>query len=117
MSTVQVVYVGKKEQEIDSIAGTGIVWTGVGDVQEVPVEAWEKMALHPDVWSLQEAEGSIEDEVDLGSSEVEPHEADQFDVMDDDALRIYAGKHLIKVHHKQTGDRLRAVVRAAAAKE
>lgn len=45
-------YVGLKESETDCVAGTGITWTGKGDVQLVPPAAWEIMAKHADVWEL-----------------------------------------------------------------
>lgn len=48
--TVKVEYVGLKDQETDHLYGTGIVWTGKGDVQEVPAAAWARMKVHVDVW-------------------------------------------------------------------
>lgn len=34
----------------DTVAGTGVRWTGPNDVQEVPDLLWPKFAKHPDVW-------------------------------------------------------------------
>lgn len=50
-TTVKVKYVGLKPVKEDNVAGTGITWFGQGDVQEVPLTAWTKMAKHPDVWA------------------------------------------------------------------
>lgn len=52
MKTVQVEYVGLKDEETDHLYGTGITWTGKGDVHAVPASAWEGMSKHPDVWRL-----------------------------------------------------------------
>ncbi len=49
-STVLVEYVGAKDSETDHLYGTGIVWTGKGDVQEVPAANWSRMKKHVDVW-------------------------------------------------------------------
>jgi hypothetical protein len=57
MSTVRVMYVGKKARQTDTVAGTSIVWSHQGDVRSVPLAAWSKMAKHPDVWALDE--GSV----------------------------------------------------------
>lgn len=48
--TVRIEYVGLKDREVDHLYGTGIVWTGRGCVQSVPVDAWQKMKKHNDVW-------------------------------------------------------------------
>jgi hypothetical protein len=46
-------YVGKKPYKEDNVAGTGIIWAGPGDVQEVTNEkAIEKFLEHKDVWQL-----------------------------------------------------------------
>lgn len=52
MSTVKVEYVGMKDQRADTVAGTGLVWYGAGDVHDVPVEAAARLARHPDVWRI-----------------------------------------------------------------
>lgn len=59
MSTVKVEYVGKKEQRADTVAGTGLVWYGAGDVHDVPVEAALKLSRHPDVWRVLQEDGPI----------------------------------------------------------
>lgn len=50
MTTVKVRYVGSKEFRPDTVAGTGIVWRGHGDIQDVPLPAWPKLSKHPDIW-------------------------------------------------------------------
>jgi hypothetical protein len=49
---VNVEYVGLKDRRADTVAGTGVVWYGQGDVRAVPAEAWKKMSRHPDIWRL-----------------------------------------------------------------
>lgn len=48
--TQELVYVGRKPVKKDTVAGTGIIWAGYGDAQEVPHAAAVKMLQHPDVW-------------------------------------------------------------------
>lgn len=55
METVRVIYVGKKLIKEDNVAGTGAVWQGEGDVQDVPLAAWPRLAPHTGVWRLVEA--------------------------------------------------------------
>lgn len=112
MSTVRVEYVGKKPEETDCVAGTGLTWVGLGSVHDVPLEAWEKMLAHPDVWKL--ADSANETEM-LGLSDANPtqEEPSGLDAMDDDALRSFAEQNHIKVHHKQHGDSLRAAIAKA----
>ena len=45
-------YVGLKESRADTVAGTGKVWFGKGDVQEVPDIAVPRLLRHPDIWQL-----------------------------------------------------------------
>lgn len=59
MNTVKVRYVGLKDKETDRKAGTGLTWVGKGAVHDVPVEAWPKLAKHPDVWELVEQKGEV----------------------------------------------------------
>lgn len=56
---MQVRYLGNKARKEDNVAGSGVVWIGNGDVQEVPAEAWPKLAKHPDVWELVEQKGEV----------------------------------------------------------
>lgn len=116
MSSVSVEYCGQKGHETDCIAGTGLTWVGVGSTHDVPLAAWEKMAKHPDVWKLAEVQTPL-----LGLGDVAPAKSnetsDQFDGMDDDALKAFAEQNFIKIHHKQLGENLRAVIRKAIAEK
>ncbi len=57
-TTVMVEYVGQKVRKEDNVAGTGTVWNGAGDVQEVPQRAWAIMQRHKDVWREASADAS-----------------------------------------------------------
>lgn len=46
---MKIKYVGKKDVEHDTVAGTGLVW-GPGEVHEVPEAAALRLLNHPDVW-------------------------------------------------------------------
>lgn len=109
MSTVQVEYVGKKPEETDCLYGTGLTWVGLGSKHDVPLEAWEKMLAHPDVWRLADSPAEVEM---LGLSDAKPIREDVFglDAMEDAELLLFAEQNHIKVHHKQRGDSLRAVI-------
>ncbi len=50
MKTIAIKYVGKKDAETDHLYGTGITWTGHGDVQQVPEDKAAFLLKHPDVW-------------------------------------------------------------------
>jgi hypothetical protein len=54
-------YVGKKPIQPDCVAGTGIVWNGAGDIQEVndPI-AIAKLLEHTDSWRLVDGEKAAE---------------------------------------------------------
>lgn len=45
-----ITYVGKKSPKTDTVAGTGTIWAGHGDTQEVIHGAAVKLLQHPDVW-------------------------------------------------------------------
>lgn len=60
MSTIKVEYVGVKPEKIDNVAGTGKVWHGQGDVQEVSPEAWAKLKRHPDIWRIHGAGAGVD---------------------------------------------------------
>jgi hypothetical protein len=45
-------YIGTKPRKEDNVAGTGVVWNGRNDVQEVPEHAVPKLLAHPNVWEL-----------------------------------------------------------------
>jgi len=43
-------YVGHKTEKTDNVAGSGVVWRGHGDVQDVPASIAVKLLRHADVW-------------------------------------------------------------------
>lgn len=104
MSTVLVEYVGKKPREVDHLYGTGIVWLGGGDIQPVPIEAWERMRVHTDVWRAAQAREQAEE---APADEHKPP-APPLDLMSDIEVRDYVKQVVGKtLHHKLTGDNLR----------
>lgn len=44
-------YIGPKETKTDNLYGTGAVWHGPGDIQQVPVSAVRKLLSHPRIWA------------------------------------------------------------------
>lgn len=110
--TVRVEYVGLKPSETDHLYGTRITWTGLGDIQDVPVAAWEKMARHTDVWKMADVQASDET-LSLADAKTL---AKALDDMTDDELREFAKAKGIRVHHKQTGAKLVDVIRAMLGK-
>lgn len=49
---MRVQYIGHKALKKDNVAGTGVIWMGHGDIQEVQDAAWPKLAVHADVWAI-----------------------------------------------------------------
>lgn len=114
---LKVKYVGLKDKETDCVAGTGITWTGKGDVQEVPDKAWDIMARHPDVWELVAEEAPAEAAMGLADAKpVEPAPAaadpDLFS-MNTAALREFAQDRGFDVDMTLKGQALRQAIEAA----
>lgn len=55
-NTVLVELVCDRSPKDDCRGGTGIIWSGKGDVQPYPRALWTKLAVHPDVWKLHDAD-------------------------------------------------------------
>ena len=53
---VKIQYVGRKPFAIDNVAGSGVVWNGNGDIQEVSDRAARVLVKYPDQWALVNAE-------------------------------------------------------------
>lgn len=107
---MRIEYVGKKTSRTDTVAGTGIVWNGAGDVQEVPDEAAQKLLKHADVWA---AVG----ESDAGLADTKPKQATgdaALDDMDAEALHALAKERGVKVHHAAGADKVRKALRDAS---
>lgn len=52
MSSIKVKYIGKKLFAIDNVAGSGKLWNGNGDVQEVTPAQAKRLIKHEDQWAL-----------------------------------------------------------------
>lgn len=57
---IEIQYVGRKPRKKDTVAGTGIIWHGRGDVQLVPRAVAQRLCDYPDIWrrALPMAHGS-----------------------------------------------------------
>ena len=114
------------------------MWIGNGDVQEVPSEAWEKLKQFPAVWAEDKAEelpvdiayalspehsealrreeqdfqaATLPLETQVPSEPAEPTSlAERFAKMTDEEVRAYVDAAIpgTKLHHKLTGENLRA---------
>ena len=105
-------YVGNKVIKADNVAGTGVVWDGNGDVQDVPDSAVAKLIAHSGIWKLA---GDDEKASDFPATEEAPtptemSEADarppmaNLDTMDDAGLRQYAQRYFNHAFHHNTGE-------------
>lgn len=124
-------YIGKKPQRIDTVAGTGIVWAGNGDVQLVPSDAAKRMLQHPDIWAIAEdQEPSNEpagEPTPTPSAEAEPAESgpqvaaislpdgtiQALDGMSKEALHDLAKALGVRVHHLSGADKVTEALVAA----
>ena len=106
-------YIGRKPKQTDTVAGTGTIWVGTGDVQPVSDEAWAAMAKHPFVWRLAEKQqvpavtGGLSDAASLSSDD-----SDKPDLyaMTTAALRDYATAEGYDVELTRKGSALRAAI-------
>ena len=133
---MRIQYVGKKDVKTDNVAGTGLVWLGNGDVQDVPSAAAPLLLRHATVWlpapeskpaaGLSDAPTKAAKpakDVELTPEQLAEQLAKQpaADVdlakLDDEQLRDYASQFGIKPHHKKTGDTLRAAIVTALAEK
>ena len=109
MTTVHVKYVGLKPIKVDNnVAHTGITWFGAGDVQQVPLSAWPKMAKHPDIWELVDA--PLEAALPPPNPFVLKHEdGTELDLskLEESDLKDFIDKHTLKVDKRKKGDQLR----------
>lgn len=56
---VECVWQAVRGEKNDCRGGTGIVWSGRGDVKEYPAALWPKLQPFPDVWRLYDPETAI----------------------------------------------------------
>lgn len=113
-------YIGKKPSKDDNVAGTGIVWNGPGDVQEVKsAEAVEKLLEHKTVWALvpestpvaepSEAKAPAPKKGIYEDSEVQPPPVVDFNRMGKDKIQDYCRVHLgTKIDQRNTLADIRA---------
>lgn len=119
-NTTKIEYVGKKTLKKDTVAGTGIIWGGPGDVQDVPNKAVAALLAHTDSWALASGVSApaVVGNEPQGESTKNPEgdtknlmtEADakppmaNLDAMDDAALRSYAQRHFGHAFHHNAGE-------------
>jgi hypothetical protein len=127
-------YVGSKPSRQDTVAGTGIVWHGNGDVKEVPDLAVPRLLRHPDIWCIaadepKKAPAKVETTEQQGSDEGQESEqpsgdkgsAPEFvmatdngplvlDGMDRDTLMALAVEAGLKPHPKTGVAKLQALL-------
>lgn len=112
-------YIGRKPKQTDTVAGTGTIWIGAGDVQEVSDEAWAAMAKHPFVWRLAEKQqepavtGGLSDAASLSSDDSDkPADKPDLYTMNTAALREYAKAKGYAVNMELKGPNLRTAINA-----
>jgi hypothetical protein len=110
-------YIGRKPKQTDTVAGTGTIWVGTGDVQPVSDEAWAAMAKHPFVWRLAEKQqvpavtGGLSDAASLSSDDSDkPADKPDLYAMNTAALRDYATAKGYDVDLTLKGSALRAAI-------
>lgn len=119
---MKVRYIGLKDLKTDNVAGTGAVWMGFGDVQEVPDEAWPKLARHPEVWQdaskkapEKPSTSKPEHKYELLGANDEPI---VLDTMTLTQLKAFAKKHQLEFDPEQKDvEKLRAHLFAEATKD
>ena len=115
---MRIEYVGTKAQRADTVAGTGLVWIGAGDIHEVADDAAAKLLKHPDIWREAAAEvAPAEDKQDAGPRfllELDNGESLVLDAMDDEFVKGFADANGLKIDKRKKGDALRTAVHAAA---
>lgn len=68
--TQNVVYVGKKKVKRDTVAGTGLVWAGFGDMHRVPHSSAIRLFRHPDVWVSEKVFNEVHKQVTKTEDEI-----------------------------------------------
>jgi hypothetical protein len=116
MSTVFVEYVGTKPKRTDSIAGTGVVWSGAGDVQAVPADAWAKLSRHPDVWRLVDGPVAkpVPPEIAAAHGELDSEpvvDGEDLEALDRDQLVAIATAQGLKLRGNASAESLRALLK------
>lgn len=102
-------YIGLKAVKTDNVAGTGTVWTGRGDVQEVADEAAAAKLVACDTVWREHVSPNVEAQEDPAATEP----ADLLAGMDDAALKAYAAEQGLTIDGRKKGDKLRQAIRDA----
>lgn len=100
--SVQVEYVGLKDQETDHLYGTGLVWVGKGDVKAVPADKWARMKVHADVWREVGTKPAAAPVVPVTKMLPAP-----LDTLTDPEVHVLAKERDYKLNHKLAGVNLR----------
>lgn len=66
IAPVNIAYIGNKTQKRDTVAYTGAIWSGFGDVQVVDARAASLLLKHPTVWCKQDQLESIKEKLKAG---------------------------------------------------
>ena len=88
--TIPIRYVGKKAEETDHLYGTGIAWTGKGDVQQVPIDKAPLLLAHEDVWEDARS-AAVRKKQKLGEAKFIPERYRE----EDDPVPVAAQVHLM----------------------
>lgn len=110
---MRIAYVGLKASRTDTVAGTGIVWDGAGDVQDVPDDAAAKLLKHPDVWAVAGKGAEALADAKTGTADPEAP-GDGLDAMTKEALHEMAKERGVEVHHAAGKAKVIDALRAAA---
>lgn len=103
-------YIGKKVRKVDTFAGTGIIWNGVGDVQPVPDTLAARFLEHTDSFVLaDDVPAAAADPATAKASKVAERESESpplvnLESMDGKALRDYAQRYFGETFHPKTGE-------------
>lgn len=118
---MQIQYIGNKLLKTDNVAGTGLIWNGSGDVQEVrDADAAKKLLAHTGVWASADAGASLSQAKAPPAAPNVPEggNADPLAGLDDAGVRAFAKSKGLKIQAIGVlkGANLRAKVVAALPK-
>lgn len=114
---MQIEYVGTKPSRTDTVAGTGIVWNGQGDVKDVPDAVAGKLLYHTDIWRRADAKPA-NPAVGLqnAASSLPVVTAEELAAIEsDEALHALAKQRGVKVHPNAKGPKIREAILEAQA--
>lgn len=114
-------YIGKKPRKVDTVAGTGVIWNGPGDVQPVPDHAVKVLLLHTDSWEPADVKAAaaaaaaadktpaepvvpVEPKVEKKEDETQRPTLPNLETMDKDGLKEFALREYGHTFHPNTGE-------------